>query len=550
LKIGSIAAGDWLNKANDQQRSANFEVQSTSMLLDFTGLKDVSGDDPNKIFQSSGYSMDGHYEFGFGHIQTLNLFSGSITTGIVVEQDMAYFATDAKQVIALNLRDNAIKWKVETRHVVMIEPMVIGDQIFVADIEGHVIAISKQNGGVSWSISMKAAVRANLVYSAPYLVVADKSGLIQILDTTTYTKHWSYQLPSGIEGTPIIVDQKLWVASLGGVLYRFDLLTGRAELQCNLTGAVHHGMCKVESKMRPSLVVVGTDKGMLHSFDLQGQELPYSPIDLKDGALSPISGGGLVYVCHNTSFFQIDPWLGEALFEFTPSGQNFFGDLVYDGQSIHALVLLNSAAKVAKILDYQFSFRNFKGSEFSPIPRKGLAHLGWDGKIEELFWSDCLEIPFKWTDLKSPHFEKITLRIAAVKQGLMLAGEFIQGGSTKQTWEFPNEPRFEIELLQSGLSTSLFVYPSSKTDLLNIAIGNGKKVEMVACRPDASKENWSFECFVPVSKASFSKTNKMDLKASYHQPMMGLDKSVVELIFKPNLGSDPLELMMPSLEIE
>lgn len=541
-----LADSDWKTVSKNFQRTGSFELKTKSARLDFTGLEDVSFDDPDKIFHSSGRSLSGHYEFGFKDIETTNLFSGSLSTGIVVDEGVAYFSTSSKLGLALDLELKKVIWNVDLGSELKAEPVMTEELVYFCDTSGKVTAVSKKSGGVIWKLNMKAAVHANPLLKDHLLVITDTSGLIQTVDTRQNQKLWSYQLPSGIEGTAMIVSDKLWVASVGGVLYCFDLFSGNRESQHKLSSGVYHGMCLVDSPNRPPLVVVGTSTGMLHAFQLTGRELQNSPIDLENQTLTPIASRGLVYVCHEVSFFQIDPWLGESLFEFSPSGQNFFGDLVFDGKSIHALVLKKSPTTTAKIVDVQFSFLDDWHMESNHLPVLKMADIQWDGNLGEAYWSHAARFPLQWTSDGAQHFENVELLMGLSEQGIVIGGSFSEGGSVKFPPSIVQDEEFIISLKQISLQLDSG-YKISKRGELQVSEKSGKyKSNTVFHKSvDEASGQWSFEMFVPVSMKKLNLHQVFEINASYVLNLGKNENSVAKLEFCLNPRKDISSLLIP-----
>lgn len=540
------ADSDWRTVSKNFQRTGAFDLKTKSARLDFTGLEDVSFDDPDKIFHSSGRSLSGNYTFGFRDIQTTNLFSGSLSTGIMVDEKVAYFATDTRLGIALDLNQKKVVWNVNLGAQVKAEPIVAGELIYFCDMKGKVTAVSKTSGGVIWQLSMKDAILADPLLKGDMLVITDKSGLIQTIDTQLNQKQWSYQLPSGVEGTPMIVEDKLWVGSLDGILYRFDLRSGHREYQQKLSSAVRHGMCLVQSPSRPSCIVVGTATGMLHVFGLDGQEWLHSPIDLENQTLTPIASRGLVYVCHEVSFFQIDPLLGEPLFEFSPSGQNFFGDLVFDGQSIHALVLKKSPSTTAKIVDVQFSFLDEWHSESNHLLVLDMSDLQWDGRLQEDYWKKAATFPLEWTSDGAQHFEKVVLKMALSKQGLVLGGSFEKGGGMDFESSTIQHQEFQIDLKQLSLDLEAQIkVPYSGKVWLNEKLGKYKNNTIIHRHVEPGTSSWSFEMYLPVSMDQLNQHQVFELNASYRLVISKPQQEEIVLEFCLNPRKDISSLLIP-----
>lgn len=541
------ASSDWATVSQNFQRTGTFELKAKSARLDFTGLEDISFDDPDKIFHSSGRSLSGDYEFGFRDIKITNLFSGALSTGILVYDNVAYFATDSKHGVALELDKKKVKWKVDLGARVEAEPIVAGELVYFCDTNGKVTAVSKTTGGVIWQLKMKASIIADPLLKDKTLVIVDQNGLIQTIDTELNQKQWSYQLPSGVQGTPMIVDDKLWVGSLGGVLYRFDLLSGLREFQYKLSSPVRHGMCLVTSPNRPSMVVVGTATGMLHVFTLDGTELPHSPLDLENQTLTPIASRGLIYVCHEVSFFQIDPLLGEPLFEFSPSGQNFFGDLVFDGQSIHALVLKKSPATTAKIVDVQFSFLDDWHSESNHLPVLQMSDVQWDGHLQEDFWRSAAEFPLQWTSDGAQHFEKVEIRLALSPQGFVLGGSFEQAKGSKLHPSWIRTSEFQIQLKQLSLELEgQLKIPRTGEVWMDQKLKNYRNNTIIHKSIEKGTSSWSFEMFIPVSMNKLKNHQVFEINASHRLVLQKDQGQEATLEFCINPRKDISSLLIPA----
>lgn len=536
----SIYSDDWRYISNNKLRDGQFISNSNYLRLDFTGLNDVSFNDPKRIVYSSGRVIEGEYQFGFFDENLLDLFSGSVTTGIVVDNNKAYFGTSDKEVIALDLGFKRVLWSVKLDSFIKAEPIVLKDRVYFCDLGGQVTAISKLSGGVDWKVEMNSPIIANPVLKDDHLILISQKGLIQVLSVEHSNRYWSYQLPTGVEGTPLVVDNKVWIGTLGGDLVVFDLISGNKELQIRLSGAVKSGMCLVKSPGKPSLVVLGTIEGGLHFFKTGGDELLHSPYDIGFAPLTPISSQGLVYVCHELSLFQINPWLGESLFEFTPSGHNFVGDLVYDGKVLHAISVIEKKNSISKILDYQFSFENREPNLNLALPILMERETSIDGKVLEDEWEGALKIPHNWLVSGSPHFEEINLYLMLSKGKLKLAGEFRNQGGSKQVWNALAPPHFEVTLSESKLNFE----HSFKVNPIRGLSSDDSKEKKILFKQYYTEDylDWSFETEIPVSNFERNEKYNLKLKSRYVQNITRSKDENLIFEFVNHIKDSPLNL--------
>jgi eukaryotic-like serine/threonine-protein kinase len=192
-----------------------------------------------------------------------------------VADSIVYVAAQGHGLMAINLRNGAILWKVDTQLPVRAAPVVVGSLLLVLAGANDLFCLNRQTGAEYWDFKSED-VFANFWPSQgqPAVTTAD-GGLVFValgastefnaLKATTGRKAWEYTVDSRMVGAPVYDAQLglVFVATWLGHIYALNAATGLLKWRFDLpdAGALDYGFAS-----GPALA-----NGTLYIGDYQGQ---------------------------------------------------------------------------------------------------------------------------------------------------------------------------------------------------------------------------------------------------------------------------------------
>ena len=141
-------------------------------------------------------------------------------------KDRARFLTHHPQA-TLNLQ-----WKrfLGERIEVEMEPIIVGDLLYIGLMNGKMYALDKNSGETAWvynsgmGITNSPSVAA--ASSGLKIYFGSSNGMIYALDALSGQLIWSFSTAAAILSTPAYVNDQVFIGSLDGVFYALDANTG------------------------------------------------------------------------------------------------------------------------------------------------------------------------------------------------------------------------------------------------------------------------------------------------------------------------------------
>ncbi|MBP7733368.1 MAG: PQQ-binding-like beta-propeller repeat protein [Caldisericia bacterium] len=174
---------------------------------------------------------------------------GQISTGATIINQpgitqMVIFGVDRGALIALDLKSGARVWGVGLNGALYTDPVIADNKVFALNDDGLLNIVRLENGTTLQQVQIDEKQTYEFyntpAYSAGILVIASRSkisgqkGRIYGLDTATGTVIWKsfeidqfYKSGPSILKPPVYSDYQVIIGSDTGMLYNFDLKTGR-----------------------------------------------------------------------------------------------------------------------------------------------------------------------------------------------------------------------------------------------------------------------------------------------------------------------------------
>jgi outer membrane protein assembly factor BamB len=149
----------------------------------------------------------------------------TIRSTAVINNNIAYFATNAGKVFALNTTDGSEVWQQQLNGRISGDLLYAENKIFLLSKEGIFYALNSETGVTEWQISTPGEMSIDewdYFTNSPIIhdnkiYLASTSGVIFVLDINDGSEVTSYTLDGKLRGKPAIVENNLFIASRNGV---------------------------------------------------------------------------------------------------------------------------------------------------------------------------------------------------------------------------------------------------------------------------------------------------------------------------------------------
>lgn len=147
----------------------------------------------------------------------------------VVQDGVAYVASQAGRVAAVDVRTGEIRWSHDFGGAET--PVVSGDSLFMITNDNHLLCMNKQTGKVRWTKSMDkweddVKRKGRIVWNGPVLAgsqlfLTGSHGTLISIHAKDGSKAYEYKLPGKVVVPPIAVDGTVYVVTESGSLVAF-----------------------------------------------------------------------------------------------------------------------------------------------------------------------------------------------------------------------------------------------------------------------------------------------------------------------------------------
>jgi outer membrane protein assembly factor BamB len=181
--------------------------------------------------------MDGRglWTFRTGGEKQWDYWDVFLSTPVPDAKHTLFFGSGDHNVYAVNKRNGALRWKVETGAIVHGSPVLSGEKVIVGSFDGKMYALDQANGKILWTFKTvgNAYFRDGEIAGSP--TVADgvvyfgsrDYNLYAILEETG-TGAWNERTPSWVVAKPLVLDGAVYVGTSDGPrIFSFDAKSGR-----------------------------------------------------------------------------------------------------------------------------------------------------------------------------------------------------------------------------------------------------------------------------------------------------------------------------------
>jgi outer membrane protein assembly factor BamB len=116
------------------------------------------------------------------------------------------------------------------------KPIVLGDILYTADLQGRVLAVHRTLGYILWETKMPAGVSGAFAYGRSKLIVGDKQGNLIALNARDGSEAWRFKVGSEWLAPPSVSLNHVFAVTSAGDLYALGESNGREIWHYNRRG--------------------------------------------------------------------------------------------------------------------------------------------------------------------------------------------------------------------------------------------------------------------------------------------------------------------------
>lgn len=210
---------------------------------------------------------------------------GGDILGLAGDGDSVYVTSTRRMVTAFD-RAGRLRWFAPTADVSAGAPVVAGDTVVVALLDGSVVGLSAMDGRVRWQWRSGDSIATSPVHAGDLVVVADIAGEVTAL-TPDGAVAWSASSGPLPDPVSALVDGSILVADRDGLLTHIDAVGSVA-----WTATSTESMTSTAQSIG-SVVAVPTSQGLVGRSAADGTVVWVSP-DWPNAALARVEGNVIV----------------------------------------------------------------------------------------------------------------------------------------------------------------------------------------------------------------------------------------------------------------
>ncbi len=204
-----------------------------------------------KIY-SSPCIADGHVFVGSDDhdLHAVNVISGRaiwkyatdapIHSTPAVANEMIFFGNDAGAFYAVDFH-GAMKWRFQAKRAITSSPIIKGQSVYVAALDGLLYALDAKNGWPIWKFRLGKGSVSTPVVADDFVFVGAADGYIYCVDARNAKEIWRFRTENQVSSSPAIYKDSVYCGSIDGNMYCLEYRTGRLrwkfEAQAAITGS-------------------------------------------------------------------------------------------------------------------------------------------------------------------------------------------------------------------------------------------------------------------------------------------------------------------------
>jgi outer membrane protein assembly factor BamB len=245
---------------------------------------------------------------------------GQIVGGMIIDNDMIYFATSDGTVYALNSKDLSINWSHKINSKIWSAPTIDGNTLYIGCFNKTVYALNITDGSEKWTYEADGAISSTPVVNGNNVYIGDYDRHFYALDKTTGNLVWKFPAANAVDETPrnwfwaqpVVLNGVIYAPSLDGNVYALDITNGNMVNKYVLGDSISSSPVVIGSSIMIATSVASTDpkkqKGKFFIIDPSDKSHRELALPSNEDVNAPLFNYGSIVYVHTSkdNLYSID----------------------------------------------------------------------------------------------------------------------------------------------------------------------------------------------------------------------------------------------------
>ncbi|MFI4919570.1 MAG: PQQ-binding-like beta-propeller repeat protein, partial [Legionellales bacterium] len=115
----------------------------------------------------------------------------------------------------------------KTNDYLKLKPVIIGDNVYIADVSGIIQNVSANNGRIKWTAKLKHAIVSGPTVADGYIAVGTSASTLALFRQADGQKLWQIKVSGEVLSPPAISNKKVIAKTIDGKVFAFDVTSGK-----------------------------------------------------------------------------------------------------------------------------------------------------------------------------------------------------------------------------------------------------------------------------------------------------------------------------------
>lgn len=151
-----------------------------------------------------------------GELIAVDTFTRTVGGNGVLREDFLIFGAVDDRLMAHSLVSGRIAWQYQMSGNIAASPLLVGTNVFAADLEGTYGLFDGRDGNAIWRNSTFGQVSAEPVLAGSAVLVPSEDRTLYALDQTSGNDLWLYRASFPLKSSPMVVGDTIYLPAPGG----------------------------------------------------------------------------------------------------------------------------------------------------------------------------------------------------------------------------------------------------------------------------------------------------------------------------------------------
>ncbi len=154
-----------------------------------------------------------------------------------IGNDLVYFGADSGDFFAVDFR-GSMKWRFQAKRAIVSSPLVAGQFLYVASLDGVLYCLDAHNGWVIWRYRLGKGTISSPALSENHIIIGAADGFLYCVDAQSGKEAWRFRTEHQVSSSPAVYRNSVYCGSVDGSLYCLEARTGRQRWKFDSKGPI------------------------------------------------------------------------------------------------------------------------------------------------------------------------------------------------------------------------------------------------------------------------------------------------------------------------